>query len=231
MFRVGSFVLFLAALACVEPALAQEELGTTADDEEARALYEAGERAFGAGNFERALEHFRRAYELSHRGALLYNIGLTADRLRRDAEALEAFEAFLATGPEASLRASVEARVAVLRGLVRAETPTPAPAGPDLAGPIALLVAGGLVLAGGGVMLGVAASEDSIVQNAAEGSPWSDVAGHHETAEALAIGGSVALGVGALTAVGGAVWLATSGSSEPVAVSVGPGGIAVRGSF
>ena len=60
---------------------------------EARALFEAGRQAFTDGRFEDALQRFSQSYELSHRAELLFNIGQAADRLRRDAEALAAFEA------------------------------------------------------------------------------------------------------------------------------------------
>jgi len=108
-------VVALAVLAIVGEARAQER---GAEDDQARALYEAGRIAFDAGRFDQALEHFEQSYELSERPALLYNIGTTADRLRRNEDALEAFEAYLEAMPEASNRASVEARISVLRGVV-----------------------------------------------------------------------------------------------------------------
>ena len=84
-------------------------------DEEARALFSAGNTAFDAGRFEDALGYFQRAYELSHRPVLLYNIGITADRLRRDDQALTAFEQFVAELPEHPHHAEVLARVRALR--------------------------------------------------------------------------------------------------------------------
>jgi tetratricopeptide (TPR) repeat protein len=216
---------------------------TTAEDEEARALYAAGQRAFEAGSFERALEHFRRAYDLSHRVGLLYNIGVANDRLRRDTEALEAFEAYLAQTPESDpQRSQVAARVTALREAVARQQvaepiqpPTPpmptTPAGPDLTGPIVLVAGGGAIAIAGAVLLGLAASEDGMVQSAMMGTRWEDVRSHHESAETFAIAGGVAVGVGVAVAVGGAVWIATSGSNESVSVAVGPGGVRLSGSF
>lgn len=86
-----------------------------ADDAEARTVYQAGVQAYESGRYDRALDYFRRAYELSHRPQLLYNIGQTADRLRRDQEALQAFEQFLAEVGDSPLRTQVETRVAFLR--------------------------------------------------------------------------------------------------------------------
>jgi tetratricopeptide (TPR) repeat protein len=84
-------------------------------EEEARARFVAGRIAFGEGRYEDALADFTRAYELSGKPELLYNIGHTADRLRHDEEALEAFERFLELMPEHEARDEVERRVAVLR--------------------------------------------------------------------------------------------------------------------
>lgn len=207
---------------------AQEVAAAT--DEEARSLFEAGQSAFGAGNYERALEYLERAYALSHRSGLLYNIAITADRVRNDARALEAFRAYLAEEPQTERRAEVEARIAYLeRAMQGGATEEAAPddaapdaapddaaveRGPDTTGSIALLVSGGVVLVVGGVLLGVAATEQALVDGAMPGTAWREYAGHHEAAEALAISGGVSLGVGAILAIVGAiVW--PSGSSEP----------------
>jgi tetratricopeptide (TPR) repeat protein len=68
----------------------------SANDQEARSLFESGRSAFAQGRYEAALSRFQEAYELSGRSALLYNIATTHDRLRHDREAIESFEAFLA---------------------------------------------------------------------------------------------------------------------------------------
>lgn len=102
-------------------------------DEQARQLFEQGRTAFTEARFADALDLFRRAHALSHRHALLYNIGQAADRLRLDREALEAFDLYLAEVPDAENRVEVETRVAVLRETIareealRAEAGRPAP--------------------------------------------------------------------------------------------------------
>jgi tetratricopeptide (TPR) repeat protein len=90
----------------------------TSTDERAHAAFEAGHAAYAAGRYDDALTNFRRAYDLSRRPELLYNVGLAADRLRHDDEALGAFEAYLDAVPEAANRAEVEARVRALRDSV-----------------------------------------------------------------------------------------------------------------
>lgn len=107
------------------PALAQST--DESMDVEAHALFEAGRTAFAAGRFADALGHFQRAYDLSHRGALLYNIGQCQDRLRRDADALTSFRGFLEAVPDASQRGEVEARIAILEQALSQAAPPPEP--------------------------------------------------------------------------------------------------------
>ncbi len=111
--RLWSWAATIAVtLAASAPAAAQSD---DARDDEARALYQAGRVAFDDGRFEDALGYFGRAHELSGRPQLLYNIGSAADRLRRNAVALEHFEAYLEAVPDAENRRSVEARIRLLR--------------------------------------------------------------------------------------------------------------------
>ncbi len=87
----------------------------TAAEEQARAHYGTGSIAFGAGRFADALAEFQKAYALSQRPQLIYNIAVAYDRLRRDREALEAFEEYLRLVPDAPQRAEVEGRIGLLR--------------------------------------------------------------------------------------------------------------------
>lgn len=99
-------------------AQAQEPSAESHLDEEARAIFQAGRIAYDQGRFQAALEHFERAYELSGRPELLYNIGTSADRLRMDERALEVFVAYLAALPNAPNAAVVRARIEVLQAEV-----------------------------------------------------------------------------------------------------------------
>ena len=83
----------------------------TQEDAAARLLYTTAREAFAAGKSQVALERFQQAYDLSHRSSLRYTIGTTLDRMRRDREALAAFERFLVedpTSPNRSARRSVQ---------------------------------------------------------------------------------------------------------------------------
>ena len=119
------YATILIVFLCLLPASARAQ--DTEADTEARNLFVAGQNAFGNGYFARAVDFFERAYALSHRSGLLYNIAFAADRLRSDARALEAYRAYLAAEPETGRRAEVEARIAFLES-AQAPPPEPEPA-------------------------------------------------------------------------------------------------------
>jgi len=116
---MGAFVAVgtVALLALfAQPALAQDaQAARAATEAEARNVFEAGEVAFTAGRYADALVYFRRAYTLSQRPALLFNIALCQDRLREDDAAIEAYERYLAAVPRAANRAEVDSRLDALR--------------------------------------------------------------------------------------------------------------------
>lgn len=103
------------------PLRAQSDAGS---DGEARALFEAGRAAYDAGAFDEATRAFRRAYLLSPRYPLLYNIGQAELRAGHDELALEAFEGYLRQAPaDDPRRSEVEERVRVLERMgVQAST-------------------------------------------------------------------------------------------------------------
>ena len=96
-------------------AQAQDESEGGSEDALGRAEFVHGRDAYAAGNYEESLVAFSRAYELTGRKALLYNIGLAHDRLRHDAEALAAFEEYLEHVPDSQFRDQVEGRISALR--------------------------------------------------------------------------------------------------------------------
>jgi tetratricopeptide (TPR) repeat protein len=104
--------------------------GSAQNDEAARRNFKVGSAAFEAGQYEDALRYFERAYALSPRPELLYNIGQAADRLRQDERAIEALEGYLAALPNAPNYDEVENRVAALKRVrdQQQAAPTPLPA-------------------------------------------------------------------------------------------------------
>jgi tetratricopeptide (TPR) repeat protein len=123
--------LFACALMVVcAPAAAQSPVEPApvidrADDEEARDLFQIGKDAFDEGRFERALKYFKEAYDLSHRAALLSNIGTALDRLRRDQEALDAYRKYLEQVPSAPNRRLVEERIRIIESAIARSQPAP----------------------------------------------------------------------------------------------------------
>lgn len=90
----------------------------TAEDAEAKKEFEHGRKAYDEGRYRDAWTHFHTSYQLSNRAALLYNIGQTADRMGKDADALRAFRLYLKRNPEAANREQVENRIRALEGRV-----------------------------------------------------------------------------------------------------------------
>jgi len=247
--------LLLAALAVLTvPArsLAQAAAApatSEGEDAEARSLYAAGQVAFREGRFENALDYFERAYALSHRAGLLYNVGTTQDRLRRDAEALAAFERYLAELPEAQNRGEVEARIVVLREAIArqassepdpvAEPTVPAttprsstPSQEPNVGAWVMVGAGGAAIAAGVVLLALAASDVASVEGSAPGSMWSAVRDAYGRSEAESIAGAVLLGVGGAAAIAGIVWAVLPGEGEArVELAPSASGLILRGVF
>lgn len=128
---LGSLLVGLSLIG-VSPVSAQATQPATTDEElaeaEARALFNAAVAAYDAGRYEDALESFERAYRRSNRAALLYNMGQCYDRLRRDEEAVDAFERYLEAMPAAENRSQVESRIRALReAIARRANPELAP--------------------------------------------------------------------------------------------------------
>jgi tetratricopeptide (TPR) repeat protein len=242
---LGAACFGLSTSADAQQAGSAEPPTSRGTDDEARSLFEAGSVAFEEGRFENAMSYFRQAHSLSHRPALLYNIAMTADRLRHDEEALEAYRAYLEAVPDAPQRASVVARIDILEQAIASRAPAatlpasePAPPAPRSSDPIVpiTLLAGGLVVGaiGGGLLAGSALDVASI-EGAARGTAWQSVMEAYGRWESLAIAGGVLVGVGAAVALAGAVWLGVGtnedGPRSSVEVAFGLGSVAVRGAL
>ncbi len=91
------------------------EAQSLSSDELAREQFLNGRAAYDEGRYDDALAAFERAFELSPRPALHYNIGLAHDRLRHDADALEHYETYLREVENPPQQVQVEARIAALR--------------------------------------------------------------------------------------------------------------------
>lgn len=105
-------------------ARANAQEGPTSDEREARGLFDLGSEAYAQARYDRALKYFQEAYALSKRPGLLYNLGLTYSNLRRDREAIDAFERYLAEVPDADNREAVQNRLAILKKNVEPSPPS-----------------------------------------------------------------------------------------------------------
>jgi hypothetical protein len=149
-------------------------------DRRAFALYEEGSAAFAREDYSTAAARFEAAFALSPRPRILYNLGVTYDRLELPQQAIDAYERYLNQLPNAPEREEVDARLRVLRAEaeialersqalnVTAATPSPqspsaratepgAPAAPSPAhtGRTVGIVLGSLAVAGTGATVGV----------------------------------------------------------------------------
>lgn len=93
---------------------AEEEIEAGRDGE-ARQQFELGREAYDHGLFSQARGHFEKAFELSRRRELLFNIGRAADAEGNATRAISAYTAYLEVFPEAHNRDFVRARLERMR--------------------------------------------------------------------------------------------------------------------
>ena len=232
--------LTLSLLCASTTALAQAASNDTAG----REYFERGRDAFEEADYENALAYFRHAYELSGRAELQYNIGVAADRLQREEEALEAFRRYLAETKEPTRAAEVRQRIDALERTIAQREVTelaleeaalryePANTEPvDGARLPTATIAGGTTLAAAGVA-GVVAMSIGLTKN---GTCSQEVAGtcaveHSATSWIWVYGG---LGVAALA--GSAAWFGVSArrvkERRETRVTLTPTGVWVSGKF
>lgn len=205
-------------------------------DREARMLFEAGQTAFEDGRFSNALDYFERAYELTARPELLYNVGVSAERLRMDERAVSALRQYLEEAPNVENRSSIESRIAILERSQSAPAETEADAtspGPG-ASPWILVGVGAAIAIAGGALVGAAMGHRNRVENSEAGSSWSEVEASAGQVAPLSGIGFATLGLGGAMVVGGLLWWGLASRSpdeEDTQVSFGFGSVAVRGSF
>lgn len=223
---------------------------------EAKEAFDLGTRAYADGEFETALASFRRAYELTGSPDLLYNIATVSDRMRRDEDALHAYEGYLEARPKSADREHVESRIAVLRDAmearrraelqaeiearnaalqaaarVKAERPLTEYVGPG-PGPWITIGVGSAALVTGAVFLGLGQRDQNKVENAPAGSSYSLVQDMGDRGPKRSKAGVALMAVGGAGIIGGLIWQLTGGHEEAIPeVSIGPTGISVKGTF
>lgn len=222
----------------------------------AKEAFDLGTRAYGEGEFETALASFERAYELTGSPDLLYNIATVSDRMRRDEDALRAYEGYLEARPKSSDREHVESRIAVLRDAiaarrqaelqaeiearnaavqaaarVKAERPLTEYVGPG-PGPWITIGVGSAALVTGAVFVGLGQRDQKKVENAPAGSSYSLVQDMADRGPKRSKAGVALMAVGGAGVIGGLIWQLTGGHEEAIPeLSIGPTGISVKGTF
>jgi len=231
---IGSAVMVFSAWCSAVPASAQ----TTTDDAAARKHFEQGRAAFEETDWEQALLHFRDAYRLSHRPQLQYNIGVTADRLQRDEEALQAFESYLEAIENPPREQEVRERIATLRSAIdekkaaeRAIAEAAVAYESDGRKIPKSAIVGSSVLAAAGVA-GVVTMGVVLAQR---GSCLEEVGGVCQSERAASTWTWVYGAVGVAALAGSATWLVVgrkrAKKKRNTAWMLGPTGVAVAGSF
>lgn len=207
-FVVVALIVFSAL-----PLTAQEQ-----QDERARQRFEEAALAYSEARYEAALQLFEESFEMSGRTDLLYNIGLTLERLRRDEDAIVPFEQYLETDPPEQRRQEVERRLAGARERIAARTRTEEGDAAEPSSPAPWIVAatGGAVAVAGAVLWAIGAAKVADVEDTPPGTvDWSEVSGDADRGRALSLAGISLVSVGVATGVVGLSWgIARPGSGD-----------------
>ena len=233
--------LVLALVSASSATLAQDATNDTAG----REYFERGRVAFEEADYETALAYFRHAYELSRRAELQYNVGVAADRLQREEEALAAFRRYLEETERPTREVEVRQRIDALErtiaqrevtelaleeAAIRYEVPS-VDARVDERGLPTATIAGGTTLAvlgaAGVAAMGVGLAKSGMCSEEVGGTC---VAEHSATGWTWVYGG-----VGAAALVGSAVWFGVSTrrarKGRETRFSITPSGFMVSGKF
>jgi tetratricopeptide (TPR) repeat protein len=125
MRRSGS-ILFVLALSWSAVARADR----AADEKQARALHAEGVRRYNLAEYDKAIDAFRRAYELAQFPGLLFNIAQAYRQQRDCGQALEFYRSYIRQKPDASDRAQVDALVVEMEACLAASQSAPTPPAP-----------------------------------------------------------------------------------------------------
>lgn len=170
---LGRLIVLLFALGTSLSASAQNqgitriEENEMGDDERAKAHFRVGQSLYDAGRFNEAAEEWQKAFDLSQRSELLYNIYVAyRDAATSNDKAVAALQRFLELGElDATRRLQLEARLGAMQEALALNAapvepapasvePAPAPVtatedsgGSSLVVPIVVMATGGVLLA------------------------------------------------------------------------------------
>jgi tetratricopeptide (TPR) repeat protein len=218
------------------------------DRNKALELFEASDKAYKAGEFERAAELLREAYTLYPEPLLLYNLGRAQEGLGDTHGALASYEKYLQEATDIKDRGAIERRIETLKAQIakqeedarrraeeeerRRNAPPPPPIDDrtpvEKYGPWITLGAGGLVT-GTGLFFGINAS--STHDDAVATPIQRDAAELQRSAERSATIANVMFAVGGAAIVGGIVWKVWQWKTSPTTsatVVVSPASVAIE---
>lgn len=90
------------------------ELAQVTDVDMAKQHFAAANGYYQRGEYEKAIEEFSKAYDLSKKAELFFNIAVCYEKMSKFEEALTAYRRYLAEMPWATDRQEVEARISLL---------------------------------------------------------------------------------------------------------------------
>lgn len=232
----GVAIAMLVGLVVLPGRLAAQD-AVSQEDQRARVHFQSGAAYFETGEYENALRDFERAYELSGRATLLYNIGLTHERLGNYGQAARFLRQYVdEVRPTDS--ATLEVRIRNLEqraqsqheGAPRAVADDATRSDGPGALPWVLVGSGAVATAAGVVLLLMAQSAIDEVESPPMDAYWTDVEGSADRAPLLSGLGFAALGAGVVTAGIGVVLLASGGGEDDGGeVAIVPTGSGVLG--
>jgi len=246
-----ALLLLLLSLPLQAPAWAQDRMPDD-EDAQARIYFQNGRYHFENGHYKEAISAWNRAYELSARPQLLYNIASAQERLGDWQEALDSLNAYRSFAAPEDWQALERRIVALERRIAENARETQAtessrPSPNTVASPRSRATKNplGLSLTGGGVaglstavFLGARARAAGVDASAGCGESSSgllcseDVSTTIRRQQRLALGADISTGLGLLAVTGGVVLLVRTGDSG-ASLSLAPtmNGLTLRGHF
>ncbi|MCC6997268.1 MAG: hypothetical protein IT370_21820 [Deltaproteobacteria bacterium] len=128
----AAITVAVATLTAAARPAAADKRGAAAEEAKRRTAaaqqaYDEGTKYYSLRDFPRAIENYKKAYELSPNPAFLYNIGQAYRLSRGYDDALFFYKSFLRNAPDADNRAEVERRIAEMQLAVDQQNATAKP--------------------------------------------------------------------------------------------------------
>ncbi|MCP4676028.1 MAG: hypothetical protein GY854_11085 [Deltaproteobacteria bacterium] len=121
------FALILLSVSGIGFAAEADEDGVEQDlsdeqREEAKGYFVDGGKAYEKGDYQRAIDKFRKAYDITHSPEILYNIGRCHEKLEEHEEAIYNYEMYLRLYSTADDAEDVRHRINMLRDLKKTDS-------------------------------------------------------------------------------------------------------------